>query len=302
MPIYNIESSMSEIYHATIEGIDNSYIVVNKVLERILFNRNLIGLKFTKNCELATIYFLKHLEPEIKGVGDEIAELLILTKGIFYWMHSSFAKVFNKNLQTNFIYTSRAKVTNEEVKVIVKTSNFDAPASNLIIGDTIASGETICVALEEYLKFHNLRQVFIFSIVGSKTGGQNISKFCKKNNIKLYMVYGLAAFGLSPNGFDLSFLHPDTITKQKYIEKAKGIYKGKCVSSAGWDFGTQAQAIKKYRMLCWIEEKYWGLENSGVFQETEFPNNLRLIEKELVACKEKIPNISEYIEQYRKTH
>lgn len=299
MPIYKIELPESQIYDAKIDGIDNSYICTNKALEKILFNRNLIGLDFTKNCEIATINFLRHIEPEISEAINDIAELIILTKGIYYWMHSSFQKVFNENLQANLVYTSRAKVTNEEVRVVVKALNFDVPANNLIIGDTIASGETICVALKEYIKWHQLKQVFILTIVGSKVGTQIISKFCKAHGIKLHIIYGLAAFGLASNGFDLSFLHQDTITEHKYIEMAKDKYKGKAVSAAGWDFGAQAQAIRKYRMLCWLEEKYWGLENTEVFQETELPDDLRLIEKESVACKETIPDIRKYIEKYK---
>lgn len=298
MPIYKIEANGSQMYEAEINGIDNCYITTNEPLERVLFNRNLIGLKFTECCELATQNFLMHFEPKIKKAGDDIAELMILTKGLYYWLHNAYAKVYNKNLQVNFIYTRRAKVTEEKVKVVVITTNFDAPASNLIIGDTIASGETICIALGEYLKYHELKQVFIFSIVGSKVGGQAIAKFCKERGIKLNIVYGLAAFGLAANGFDLSFLHPDTVTQPKYLKIAKDIYKNKGVSSAGWDFGTQSQAIRKYRMLCWLEEKYWGLENTGVFQETETPDDLRLIEKEATACKDIIPDVGKFIKEY----
>ena len=298
MPVYNIDGNESHIYSAEIKDIDNCYIATNEPLEKMLFNRNLIGLKFSECCEAATQKFLKHFEPEIKEAGEDIAELMILTKGLYYWLHNAYAKVYNKNLQINFIYTSRAKVTEETVKVVVKTKNFDAIASNLIIGDTVASGETICVALREYLKYQELKQVFIFSIVGSKIGGQAISKFCKEHGIKLNIIYGLAAFGLASNGFDLSFLHPDTVTQSKYIVEAKEIFKGKQVSAAGWDFGSQSQAIRKYKMLCWLEEKYWGLENSGVFQETEKPTEVRLIEKEAIACKSTIPDVIEFLKQH----
>lgn len=291
MPNYDIKDPDSEMYNANIEDIENAYIIKNISLENILFNRNLIGLQFTENCELATYNYFRHFLPEIDSLEDNFAELIILTKGIYYWGHNAFAKAFNKNLQANFIYTSRDQVSEEGVKVVVRASNFDAPVKHLFIGDTIASGETICVALNEYLKYHDLEHVYIFSIVGSKIGGQKIYIFCKRKKIKLTIGYGLAAFGLAPNGFDLSFLHPDTITSEEYIEKAIVVYKGKPVSSAGWDFGTQAQATKKYKMLCWTEEKYWKLENSGVFKETKQPTDLRLIEKEYAAFNDKIPNL-----------
>ncbi len=277
-----------------IKPIDDStktFIVENEFLERILFNRNLIGLPFTENCENATYCFFKHFYDEIKRHGNDIAELMVLTKSIYYWCHNAFSRVFNKNLQTNFVYTSRDIVEKEQVRVAVKTCNFDAPVKNLIIGDTIASGETMCVALSEYLKYCPLEKVYIFSIVGSKVGGQRIVDFCKINNIEVVIAYGLAAFGLASNGFDLSFLHPDTIASTEYLNRAKDLFKDRPVSSAGWDFGSQAQAIQKYRMLCWVEEKYWDLERTGVFKETEKPTDLRIIEKECAAFEDKMPDL-----------
>ena len=130
MPIYKIQATGSKMYEAEINGIDNCYIITNEPLERVLFNRNLIGLKFTECCELATQNFLSHFEPEINKTGDDIAELMILTKGLYYWLHNAYAKIYNKNLQVNFIYTSRAKVTEEEVKVVVIKSNLDVGCPN----------------------------------------------------------------------------------------------------------------------------------------------------------------------------
>lgn len=214
------ESQKSSMKPIHLDGSNNAFIVENEFLERILFNRNLIGLPFTENCENATYCFFDHFGDEIQRHGNDIAELLILTKSIYYWCHNAFAKAFNKNLQTNFVYTSRDIVAEEQVNVAVRTYNFDAPVKNLIIGDTIASGETISVALKEYLKYCPLEKVYIFSIAGSKVGGQRILNFCKKNNIEVVLAYGLAAFGLAPNGFDLSFLHPDTITSTEYLNRA----------------------------------------------------------------------------------
>jgi hypothetical protein len=77
----------------------------------------------------------------------------------------------------------------------------------------------------------------------------------------------------------------------EYINRPDAFY-GKPISSAGWDFGTQAQAIKKYRMLSWIESRYWGLENTDVFQEVEPPYDQTLIEKERSAFHEVIPDLS----------
>jgi hypothetical protein len=295
MPKLKIESPKSSLKPIHFDGSNNTFIVENIFLERILFNRNLIGLPFSENCENATYCFFNHFYDEILGHGNDIAELMVLTKSMYYWCHNAFSKAFNKNLQTNFVYTSRDIVAEEEINVAVRTCNFDAPVKNLIIGDTIASGETISVALKEYLKYYPLERVYIFSIAGSKVGGQRIVNFCKKHNIKVVLAYGLAAFGLAPNGFDLSFLHPDTITSPEYLDRAKIVFKGRPVSSVGWDFGSQAQAIQKYRMLCWVEEIYWNLEHTGVFQETEQPTDLRIIEKECSAFEDKLPNLKKHL-------
>jgi hypothetical protein len=123
----------------------------------------------------------------------------------------------------------------------------------------------------------------VFAIAGSVMGGQAIAKFCSSNGIDLTLAYGLAAFGLGSNGFDLSFLHPDTITNEKYLDHARRVYKDKPISAVGWDFGTQAQATRKYKMLCWLEAEYWGLENDDVFALKEQPSDSRLIEKERAA-------------------
>jgi hypothetical protein len=266
-----------------IQGIDSAFILRNPALEAILFDRNLMGLKFTKACETASISFLQHFESELRIVKDDLAELMLLSKGLYYWFHNAFANVFQENLQVNFVATQRINVEGKSADIIIPYSNLDVPASALIIGDTVASGATIKAALDLYQRHHSLRQVFLFSIVGSVVGGQSIAAYCKAHDIELTLVYGLAAFGLGKNGFDLSFLHSETITRDEYRERAERMFGGRAVSAAGWDFGSQAQAIQKYRMLCWIEAKQHGLQDSDAFREKLFPSDGRLIRKERFA-------------------
>jgi hypothetical protein len=143
--------------------------------------------------------------------------------------------------------------------------------------------------LRHYSNFHQLRRVIVFSIAGSVTGGRALAAFCREREIGLTIVYGLAAFGLAANGFDLSFLHPDTICpNQEYVHRARDLYEGKPVSAVGWDFGSQAQAIKKYKMLCWLEAEYWGLQHSSLFRVKERVTDLRLVEKEKSAYASRI--------------
>jgi hypothetical protein len=285
MPHYRISGSSLE--KVTGSGDLNAFIISNPHLEAILLNRNLIGLDFTKQCQSSTEAFLEHFRPEITPyIQTGVAELMLLSKGLYYWMHNAFAEVFGENLEINFAATTRAELCGGSVRIEVPYINFDSPAETLIIGDTIASGATICEALSRYLQHWRLKRVFLFTIAGSIVGGQAISNFCSSHGIDLTLAYGLAAFGLGSNGFDLSFLHPETITSDDYREQARRLFDGKPISAAGWDFGTQAQAVKKYRMLSWIEADKWGLLRSAVFSEKEPPGNSTLVEKEKSAYEE----------------
>src|SRR5438876_126143 len=248
MPHYDLNDS--SLRRVEIPGIDSAFIISNPQLESLLFNRNLIGLEFTRACEGASVAFLRHFRPEIEHLDKGLAELLLLSKGLYYWMHNAFAQVFERNLEINFAATRRAEVFNDSARIEIPYFNFDSTVENLIIGDTIASGATICSALSLYLQHSHLERVFLFTIAGSIVGGQAIAELCSSKGIDLILAYGLAAFGLGSNGFDLSFLHPATITDEKHRARARIVYEGKPVSAVGWDFGTQAQAIRKYKMLC----------------------------------------------------
>jgi len=266
-----------------IPGIDKAFIIRNPSLENILFNRNLVGLDFTRACEAASISFLRHFEQEFQTILSDVAELMLLSKGMYYWLHNAFAAVFDENLQVNFIATQRINVEGGSADIIIPYSNLDVPVRNLIIGDTIASGATIKSALSLYQRHHSLQRLFVFSIAGTVVGGQAIADYCRSQGIELTLAYGLAAFGLGENGFDLSFLHPDTITRDQYRERARILFSGQPVSAAGWDFGSQAQALKKYRMLSWLEAERHGLQESRIFQSKEPPIDGRLVSKERFA-------------------
>src|SRR6185312_5634047 len=224
--------SQSQLNQISINGVNKAYIVSNAALERVLFDRNLLGIEFTRACQQASEAFLRHFEPEISLRMDGIAELLILSKGIYYWMHNAFDAVFSRNLETNLIATKRISVSGASARIEVPYCDFSTRASTLIIADTIASGATIIAALEHYLTFCNVKTLLLFSIAGSARGGKAINDFCFQKNIELVLAYGLAAFGLGENGFDLSFLHPDTIClNSEYLQRAYKMFDGKPVSA-----------------------------------------------------------------------
>lgn len=279
----------SHLEKVVIEGIPQAYIMSNPALEHILFNRSLIGLDFARECQEASEAFLGHFSSEITSCGEDVAELVILSKGIYYWLHNACAARLQRNLEANFVVTKRAAVSGTSVNIEVPYCDFSVAVNNLIVADTIASGATMVAALRHYCAFHSLRSILVFSIAGSASGGRAISEFCRERDIELTIVYGLAAFGLASNGFDLSFLHPDTICPNPdHIRRAHELYEGKPVSAVGWDFGSQAQAVRKYRMLCWIEAEYWGLQHSELFKVKERVSDPRLVEKERAAYADRV--------------
>jgi hypothetical protein len=273
----------SQMRRAAPDG-DRIYIVENQALERLLFDRNLVGLAFIAACREASRHFLQHFEPELRRRGETLAELMILSKGRYYWMHEAFESVFGENLAANFLATSRGKVSDIDASIEIAYKNFDTPASELIIGDTVATGATVCAAIEAYLQTRPLQRVYVFSYAGTRRGAQRIVDFCSSRGIDGYCAVGLALFGLAENGFDLSFLHPETLTDARYTERANRLFDGLPVSAVGWDFGSQAQSVSKYRQLCWLESRHWGLEAGQIFHETTPPTaELNLIDKESAA-------------------
>ena len=168
MPNYYLKKELSNLEHVSLDDVEKVYIIKNKHLEDILFNRNLVGLDFTRACEASTCNFLMHFFEEISSLSNNVAELMILTKGMYYWLYNSFKKVFNQNLEINFVYTNRVNVDIDSAVVKVRAANFDVPAENLIICDTIASGSTIISSLKEYISYNKLRKVIIYSIAEVK--------------------------------------------------------------------------------------------------------------------------------------
>lgn len=263
-----------------VDGVKRAFIVSNPPLERLLFNRNLIGLEFDAACEACSSEFVRHFADEFAEAGDDIAELVILSKGLRYGLRHSYATVLRRNLEMNFVATRRVSVEEQDATVQVLYSDFDAPHGRLLIGDTIASGATMSAALDAYLQWQQLTSVHIFTFAGSGVGARRIGALCRERGIDLTIAFGLAVFGLAANGFDLSFLHPETVASESYKERAAEQFQGMPVSAVGWDFGSQAHSVAKYRHLCWLEAQYWGLQVGEAFTMAERPQDMRLVERE----------------------
>ena len=241
-----------------LDGDTEVCIVENQPLEELLFDRKLLGVKFRQACLLSTQLFLRHILEEL--TSHPVSELMILSKGLAYQLGEAFARETERNLPTNVVATTRVGVEGRTAKVDVPYARFDAGGDRIIIGDTVASGSTLIAVLDEYRLHNELSQVYLISYAGSTLGAKAVMKYCHARQIDLLIMYGLAAFGLGENGFDLSFLHPDTVTSAKYIERAHALYNGQQVSAVGWDFGSQMMAPDKYKRLSWIESRVLGLD------------------------------------------
>jgi hypothetical protein len=156
-------------------------------------------------------------------------------------------------------------VSSDDAAIDVSYQRFDAPSETLLIGcDTIASGATLVASLTAYLESHSLRRLYLMSLAGSVVGARRVAAFCHEAGVEPAMLFGLAAFGLGTNGFDLSFLHPDTLTADRYRQRASEQFGGKPVSAVGWDFGSQVMSPGKYRQLCWLEAQKWEIARPSV--------------------------------------
>ena len=134
--------------------------------------------------------------------------------------------------------------------------------------------------MREYLRHHDLDRLYVLSYAGALDGARRIAAFCGERGVEVTFLYGLAAFGLAGNGFDLSFLHPATITREEYRQRAAQQFGGRAVSAVGWDFGAQSMAPRKYRELCWVEADHWGLRGAPCFRIAEKPRDLTVLDHE----------------------
>ncbi|GAA1864790.1 hypothetical protein [Actinomadura bangladeshensis] len=284
--ITELERSSAEL----IRDDPRLYLVHNDALESLLFDRNLMGTGFRAACLRSSRWFIAHLADEYRP--EETAELVILSKGLAYRLAEAVPAETGHNLPTNLIATSRTAVAHDTARIEVPYCCFEAPAETLLIGDTVASGETIITALRRFLDVHPLRRVFVLSYAGTLAGATRIAEFCTNRGIEATFLYGLAAFGLGDNGFDLSFLHPDTVTRAHYVERAREQFSGRPVSAVGWDFGSQSMAPRKYRHLSWVESEIWNLTGADCFEVAEPPGDWSELAHERAAYEHALPHVS----------
>ncbi|MET8140691.1 hypothetical protein ABZU32_10315 [Sphaerisporangium sp. NPDC005288] len=268
--VLDTEGSTAELIETGTHG-SRLYVVRNEALERMLFDRNLIGAGFRRACLASSRHFAGHLADEYDPART--AELVILSKGLVYQLGDAVLRQSGHNLPLNLVATSRVAVSGASAHVEVPYAQIEAPADTLLIADTVASGATVIAAVGRYLETHALKRLYVLSYAGALRGARRIAAYCAARGVRPTFLFGLAAFGLGLNGFDLSFLHPETVTRRAYVERAARQFSGKAVSAVGWDFGSQVTAPGKYRRLCWLEAEVWGLHGSDCLAVAERPES-----------------------------
>jgi hypothetical protein len=264
-----------------VPDVQGLYIVENEPLERLLFDRNAIEGAFKKACLEASVSMLRHLRDELPPT--RVSELVLLSKGLVYQLQAAYEVVIGQNLAVDLAATRRLAVEGRTVSVDIPYLRCESRSDTLLIGDTVASGESVVAALNAYKVIHRLNRVFLVSYAGSLAGARHIRRFCDDNRIELTMVFGLAGFGVGENGFDLSFLHEKTVTDERYRTRARDQFDGKPVSAVGWDFGSQWTAPDKYRELCWMEAEAWGLLGHPSLACARKPGNMKFLAAEAAA-------------------
>jgi len=271
------------------DGLSRLWIVENSELERLLFNRQLTGVEFREACLRSTRLLLRHATDLL--AAHDWSELIVLSKGMIYGVGHAAAVEQRINLPTNVVATARLSVESSSASVAVPYARFDGGGSSLVIGDTIASGATITAAIDLYHAIHPVERLLVLSFAGSAVGAKRIEEYCLERQIDLHLLFGLAAFGLGSNGFDLSFLHPSTICDERYRELAERVFEGRQVSSVGWDFGTQCMAPAKYCALSWLEAQVLDMESSAVFSHAVRPEDWHVVAREASAYSSARPDL-----------
>ena len=230
-------------------GVKNLFVAQDHSLEQLLFDRTVVGSEFAKHC-LDGSRFLIGCIDRAWLARPTTAELVLLSKGLAYQMSTAALLEVGVALPINLVATRRVDASSEDALIEIPYH---------VIADTVASGASICRALDEYRLDHPVETITVLSFAGSLMGARRIERYCDAEGISACFVFALAAFGLADNGFDLSFLHADTIADPAYVERAAQQFGGQPVSAVGWDFGSQSMAPDKYARLSWVEAEIWGM-------------------------------------------
>jgi len=233
-----------ELRRVAIPGLpDETYIMEDRAVERVLFGRELVGAEFARVCLEASLGCCRLLAPRL-DVPD-IAELLILNGGRYYGLATAYERVFGRSLPVDELKATRRQSHDGAWVADISYRRYAHKPRTLLIGDTVATGVSARVALVDYFAYHTPAELIFFTICGAIIGARLITAACAERGVRLTLVFGVAAFGIADNGTDLPFLHPDTRTAPRYLERARAVYGGQPVCAIG-DWGERGEDPPAY--------------------------------------------------------
>lgn len=198
------------------------------------------------------IFFEQH-KKELASIDPEsFCDLIPLSGSLYYHISDAFYNVFQRALPQVFIGVRRNFRDNQWVADISYRNIDSLPEKPfLIIGDTIATGSTLFAILHEIKKqVDEIQGIAIFSLAGARPGIQLLHKMEKifGSETKIFVYQANAIFGLLPNGTDMPWIHPDTITTTELLQKAIDRY-GSYLAERWctiWDWGNRCNSSSRH--------------------------------------------------------
>ncbi|MHA2364755.1 MAG: hypothetical protein ACXAC7_12440 [Candidatus Hodarchaeales archaeon] len=241
------------------DGIpEKTFIVESLAGESIQFQPWVAGIalkRYAKICSQEFFTILRFLIPDFEQIpANEFCEILPLSGALYYQISESFELIFNKPLPRVYLGARRYRTdTGWTAKISYK--NLDVLPKNpfLILGDTIATGQTLYATFKEIkanINNEDPQTIAIFSIAGALPGIKMIKKISESifPNTPMYVILVNALFGLDENGTDMPWLHPDTIYPEEYHKKILDNY-GDFLGQKWctiWDWGDRANNPLKH--------------------------------------------------------
>ncbi len=234
--------------------IDNTFILRSDSSLEILLSPWIVGANLAGSAQVSSAEFLRvafEICPELREATlEQIAEIVPLAGALYYRMTQAFQELFGETLNRCFVGAQRRKTADGWITDL-SYENYEAMPSDavVLIGDTIATGGTLQRIIRMTLKrSSDISAIIIFSIAGGVKGAARISRYSETIGTPVYQFYSNAIFGVAPNGTDMSWLHPATISSPEALERAIAIY-GRYLSKnwcTVWDWGERAKQPVKH--------------------------------------------------------
>jgi uracil phosphoribosyltransferase len=238
----------------------NTYIICCKEAGRILYRPHTAGKELQDEMErMSQVFVDAAWRVALKGrEAASVAELVLLSGGLYYQLNSAFKKKFGLALPQCFIGIKRQRIEGMEGGFIAVATyeNFESLPDNasIIIGDTIATGATIQKSIYHLLdelheRKYTLKNLVICSLACSVTGAQIIGEAAEKvvaefPRAKVHLIVAEELFHLMPDGTDMRFLHPEAAMPDETRRRILANYGeslGREMKCAVFDWGTRCK-------------------------------------------------------------